>query len=248
MFPSSRLIRRPLVIVAVLVAAAALGPAVLVQPASAHASVSSTEPAANARITALPPRVVIHVIKKQATRAGDPIRVYGPTGERIDSGDPVVTATGDAISIGLKPGTEESGTYTVWYKITSADTHIIEDKFSFSLLEVASAGVGPGSPVSPGGLARNATPTPRAFMDGRLRVIGPPGGTVLAAGLVFIALCALLVMLRRRHRKVEEPVAPQPGFRVLSSGEHRLGSLTASNGSAAVSHSDWASSGPGRQY
>jgi hypothetical protein len=72
---------------------------------------------------------------------------------------------------------------------------------------------------------RNGPQTAIAATSGRLRVVGPPGGSVLAAALVLLALVALLVILvrRRRHRHEPAAIGAQPGFRVLSTGEHRIG-------------------------
>jgi methionine-rich copper-binding protein CopC len=186
--------------------------------------VASTEPHADSRITALPERVVIHVLKKQATRAGDPIQVLDPDGVRIDTGETLISDNGATISVGLRAGTRRSGTYIVSYKITSADTHIIHDRFMFSLTPMSNETVSAAAPnaAAPGnGAVRNDTPAPLAATNSRLRLVGPPGGSYLGVGLVVAALLALAVMLIRRRRHSE--AALEPGFRVVSTGEHRLG-------------------------
>jgi methionine-rich copper-binding protein CopC len=187
-------------------------------PAHAHASVSSTEPRADARVTALPDRIVIHVIKKQATRAGDPIQVYDPDGVRIDSAETLISDGGGTISVGIRPGTRRSGTYNVEYKITSADTHIIHDRFTFSLIPLSNE---PLNSASSGGTVRTNAPSALAATTARLRLVGPPGGSYLGVGLVLAALVALVVMVARRRRHPVDMAAP--GFRVVSTGEHRLG-------------------------
>jgi methionine-rich copper-binding protein CopC len=196
---------------------ASIGLIAAARPADAHASVSSTEPRADSRITALPDRVVIHVLKKQATRAGDPILVFDPDGVRIDAGDPVISDLGATISVGLRAGSRRSGTYNVVYKITSADTHVIYDRFSFSLAPMSNE----TAPAPTGGEVRTDAPSALAATTGRLRVVGPPGGSYLGVGLVFLALVTLLVMAFRRRRHRDD--AGEPGFRVVTTGEHRLG-------------------------
>jgi copper resistance protein C len=218
----SPLTRRPVVVLARLVVLAATLTAIafvaVAEPADAHASVSSTEPRADARLTALPDRVVIHVIKKQATRAGDPIQVYDPNGVRIDTSETLISDGGGTISVGLSPRASRSGTYNVEYKITSADTHIIHDRFTFSLIPVSSE---PLSAASSGGTVRTDAPSALGATTGRLRVVGPPGGSYLGVGLVLAALVALVVMVVRRRRHPVDVAAPS--FRVVSTGEHRLG-------------------------
>jgi methionine-rich copper-binding protein CopC len=221
--------RRPHLVLACLLLAvvAPIGLVASAAPAGAHASVSATEPKADARVTALPKRIVIHVIKKQATRAGDPIQVFDPDGVRIDSGDVVISDGGSVISVGLQSGARRSGIYNVLYQITSADTHIIHDRFSFSLTPLSNE---PAAAAADGAV-RNGPAPALAVTNSRLRVVGPPGGSVLAAAFVLIALIALLVMITRRRRHRHHPEADaHPGFRVLSSGEHRLGPIPGPTG------------------
>lgn len=189
-------------------------------PAHAHAAVSATEPRAGSTVAELPRRLVIHVIKKQATRAGDPIQVFGPDGTRVDTGDIVVSDAGTVISVGLQPGVSAPGTYEVLYQITSADTHIIEDRFSFAVSPPPSAVLGAAEGPRSGGVAsRAATPN-------QLRVIGPPAASVVAGAILLLAFVALALMLRRRHHRLYQPPRSEP-FRVVSSGEHRLGPIPA---------------------
>jgi copper resistance protein C len=188
------------------------------ESASAHAAFISSEPRANARVTALPERVVIHVAKKQATREGDPIQVFDPNGVRIDNGETLVSDGGGTISVGLVAGGRRSGAYNVVYTITSADTHIIQNRFTFSLTPLSNETL---NAASSGGTVRTDPPSALAATPGGLRVVGPPGGSYLGTGLVTAAIITLLVMIVRRRRAPADITAP--GFRVVSTGEHHLG-------------------------
>jgi methionine-rich copper-binding protein CopC len=236
--------RRPVRVLVTLVLAATFAALALVavaSPAGAHAQVSATEPKADSRITALPARVVIHVLKKQATKAGDPIQVYDPDGVRVDNGIVELSDAGATISVGMQTSARRSGTYNVLYIITSADTHIIHDRFSFTLTPMSNEAVVGASPAPGDGAVRSGPQTAIPATNGRLRVVGPPGGSVLAAGLVLLALLTLLVILvrRRRHRRQPAELGGQPGFRVLSTGEHRIGPAPVQQLSTSATAGDW---------
>jgi len=208
--------RRQVLFATVIALTAALGPLTGAPAAHAHAQVSATEPSANSTITEMPRRVFVHVIKKQATRAGDPIRVFGPDGRRVDTGDVVVQDGGTVISVGLRPDATVAGDYFVLYQITSADTHIIEDKFEFTISDGATGfdKVGAALPGSTSGQGTG----PRL-----LRVIGPPAASVAAGVILVLALIALMSMIRRRRRRSVS--VDRPAFRVVSTGEHRFGPI-----------------------
>jgi methionine-rich copper-binding protein CopC len=99
-------------------------------PAGAHARVVGTSPEDHAHLETMPDRVTIRLSSKPPTVEGDPMRVYGPTGERVDDGS-VQLAEGsdgqpDELSVGLVLDDEmPTGEYHVVYRIVSDDTHLI---------------------------------------------------------------------------------------------------------------------------
>jgi copper transport protein len=223
------MLRRSLVLVTLIVFVSTVGQLAGPTPASAHASVAATEPSDGGTIQELPKRVVIRVIKKQATRAGDPIQVFGPDGTRVDTGDAIIGESGSVISVGLQPGAATTGAYNVLYQITSADTHIIQGRFGFTLAAAGAAGSGPDD-----AFIRSGESSARAATPARLRVVGAPAGTVAAGALLILAVAAFVLMVRRRRRhRTNEPL--RPAFRVVSTGEHRLGPIP----SAAPRPSEW---------
>lgn len=103
-------------------------------PARAHARVTGTDPADRSVVDAAPERITVFLAAKPATVEGDPLRVYGPTGERIDDGNVTVSGVGDvvlegdetALSVGLSPeGARSGGDYYVSYRVISADSHLV---------------------------------------------------------------------------------------------------------------------------
>ena len=114
-------------LVAVLVVPAAAAPAGV-----AHAKVTGSSPADGALVDRAPDTVELSVDAKPATIEGDPLRVYGPGGRRLDDGRTVVRDGGRRISIGLDPTVDRpAGRYEIVYRIVSADTHLIAGRLSF---------------------------------------------------------------------------------------------------------------------
>ena len=102
-----------------------LGPAA---PASAHATLVSTSPAANS-VVGQPPAAVVLTFSESVRPVADKVRVLGPNG-RADGGEPR-TEGGDVI-ITLGPNTP-NGTYLVSYRVISADGHPVAGAFTFSI-------------------------------------------------------------------------------------------------------------------
>lgn len=117
-----------------------------VAPAAGHARVVGTDPEDRAQLDVLPHRVTVFLDSKPVTVEGDPLRVYGPTGQRVDAGDVrVVPGATDAdpvaLSVGLSPDAgQRSGDYEVAYRVVSADAHLVPGRFTFSYEAPAEAG------------------------------------------------------------------------------------------------------------
>jgi methionine-rich copper-binding protein CopC len=84
----------------------------------------------------LPPRVSVLLASKPATIEGDPLRVYAPTGERVDGGDvELVEGTGDdpdELSVSLALDDDPApGEYNMVWRVISDDTHLIAGRIMF---------------------------------------------------------------------------------------------------------------------
>lgn len=97
-------------------------------PASsfAHAQLLGTEPANEALIDTRPDEVVITFDESVTTPFGA-VKVYGPSGKRVERGSPSVD--GGVITMALD--SSESGTYAVSWRATSADGHPLRGAFVF---------------------------------------------------------------------------------------------------------------------
>lgn len=125
-----------LLLAGLLAVAALLAPA-----ASAHAVRLSTDPADNAVLSAGPARVSATFNERLETTFAA-MTVVGPDGNIWSSGD--ATVQGAVVEVGLRP-LGPVGTYTVNYRVTSADGHVVSGSWSFRLTVAGTGTPGPGA-------------------------------------------------------------------------------------------------------
>lgn len=146
-------------------------------PVWAHATLEGSDPAPSATLAALPGSVTL-TFDEAVTTLPTSLRVYGPSGNRIDDG---VLAhpggLGDEISVGLTGA--ERGTYLVSWRVISADSHPVSGAFTFSV------GTPTKAPVAP------AVHTDRTVSValGITRWLGYLGAAVLIGGVAFLICC-----------------------------------------------------------
>jgi copper resistance protein C len=127
-----------------LLAAIVLTATLNAQVAFAHAWRMSTEPADNAVLTSGPARVSATFNERlQTTFAA--MTVVGPDGNVWSTGEP--TVQGAVVGIGLRP-LGPAGTYTVNYRVTSADGHVVSGSWSFRLTVPGTGTPGPAAATS----------------------------------------------------------------------------------------------------
>nr|WP_235677097.1 copper resistance CopC family protein [Mycolicibacterium porcinum] len=110
--------------------------------ASAHAARVAAEPAEGAALTTSPARVSA-TFNEALQPAFANMTVVGPDNNLWSEGDPSVA--GAVLSVGVRP-LGPTGTYTVNYRVTSADGHVVSGSWSFDLT-VAGTGT-PGAAAS----------------------------------------------------------------------------------------------------
>lgn len=135
--------------------------------ASAHATRISAEPQDSAVLATGPDRVSATFNERlQTTFAA--MTVVGPDGNVWSTGEP--TVQGAVVSIGLRP-LGPAGTYTINYRVTSADGHVVSGSWSFRL---AVPGTGtPGPPAAAGTDSGGALPVwPFVVVAGALVAAG----------------------------------------------------------------------------
>ena len=126
---------------ALLLAAMAVTATLTASAAFAHAALVSAEPADNAVVTTGPDRVTATFnVRLQTTFAA--MTVVGPDGNLWSAGEP--TVQGAVVGIGLRP-LGPVGTYTVNYRVTSADGHVVSGSWSFRLTVPGTGTPGPAA-------------------------------------------------------------------------------------------------------
>jgi methionine-rich copper-binding protein CopC len=130
-----------------LLAAMTLTATLNAQVAFAHATRVSAEPPDNAVLTIGPDRVSATFNERlQTTFAA--MTVVGPDANVWSTGEP--TVQGAVVGIGLRP-LGPAGTYTVNYRVTSADGHVVSGSWSFRLTVPGTGTPGPAAAASHAG-------------------------------------------------------------------------------------------------
>lgn len=115
---------------------------VLTSPyAAAHTVLTGTEPVADSTLNIGPARVAA-TFNETLQPAFAAMTVVGPDGNLWSQGDTVVN--GATASVGLRP-LGPSGRYTVNYRVTSADGHVVSGSWSFAVTVSSTGAPGPAA-------------------------------------------------------------------------------------------------------
>jgi methionine-rich copper-binding protein CopC len=107
--------------------------------AAAHTVLVSSDPAADATLTA-GPATVSATFNEDLQPSFAAMTVVGPDANLWSAGEPRVS--GAVVSVGLRP-LGPSGRYTVNYRVTSADGHVVSGSWSFTVTTATTAAPGP---------------------------------------------------------------------------------------------------------
>jgi methionine-rich copper-binding protein CopC len=112
--------------------------------ASAHATRVATDPVENTELTASPQKVSA-TFNEALQPQFAAMTVVGPDGNLWSTGDPHVD--GAVVSVGVRP-LGPTGAYTVNYRVTSADGHVVSGSWSFKLTVAGTGTPGPSASAS----------------------------------------------------------------------------------------------------
>ncbi|MEU8877564.1 copper resistance protein CopC [Streptomyces javensis] len=172
--------RRLMAICGTLLAALLCALTVGANSASAHAALTSTDPADGSVVKTAPREVTLN-FSEGVLLSGDSVRVLDPKGKRVDTGKTAhVDGKSSTAAAGLHSGLPD-GTYTVAWKAVSEDSHPVSGAFTFSI----------GAPSKtkakvPTGEASDSTVS-TLYGIGRYAAYG--GFAALVGGCVFAGLC-----------------------------------------------------------
>ncbi|WP_413102137.1 copper resistance CopC/CopD family protein [Streptomyces sp. Inha503] len=172
--------RRLMAICGTLLAALLCALSVGASSASAHAALTSTDPADGSVVKTAPREVTLN-FSEGVLLSGDSVRVLDPKGKRVDTGKTAhVDGKSSTAAAGLHSGLPD-GTYTVAWKAVSEDSHPVSGAFTFSI----------GAPSKtkakvPTGEASDSTVS-TLYGIGRYAAYG--GFAALVGGAVFAGVC-----------------------------------------------------------
>lgn len=152
-------------------ASAALGAA---GAAWAHAALVASDPADAATVQQQPSRVTATFNEPMQPQFAA-MTVVGPDGAQWGDGGPAVDGT--EISVAVKPGSP-AGAYTVNYRATSADGHVVTGSWTYEVLEAAAPLATTAVPET----TTDAAPAGPASSDGLPVWPFVAGVTVIVAG------------------------------------------------------------------
>lgn len=191
-------VNRPLRRLAVVLAGLAFLLAFVVSTASAHASVIGTTPGDGSVLQTRPASVSVVFDQPVETGFGT-LRVFAPDGSRVDVGDAVhPPGRADTVTVRIGPPGADGparGTYTVAWRVVSADSHPVTGGFTFSI------GTPSAVTVRPAVLAPNGSRMV-GVVFGAARWSAYAGFALLVGGGVFVAVCWPGGFWNRRMRRL----------------------------------------------
>lgn len=161
-------------------------------PAFAHAGIVKASPEYDETVSR-PPEEVRITFNESVQAEFDPIKVYGPGGERVDRNDARTDPDDPATMVASLERDLPAGSYRVEWRATSADGHPIDGKYNF-VAKQGAAGAGANSARAdnarsgddPGAAGERSEP-PSGGGFGRIAAYG-----ALGAGVVAVAVVVLL--------------------------------------------------------
>ncbi|MFB9839443.1 copper resistance CopC/CopD family protein, partial [Actinoallomurus acaciae] len=139
-------------------------------PAEAHATLSASSPSDGAVLAALPP-VATLTFDEPVRPVTDDITVLDPDGRSVGG---AVGVAGPKVTVGLR-STAVPGTYTLTWRVISADSHPVGGAISFSL----------GHPSRAAATTAVRTSTAVSVLFTVVRFAGFAGFALLAGGIAF---------------------------------------------------------------
>ncbi|MEU9955460.1 copper resistance protein CopC [Streptomyces sp. NPDC050982] len=231
--------RRAVALVALLGALFLLGGA---GPVSAHSAVRETSPGEGTVLKSAPEQVTM-TFTESVGITDDSLRVLSPENRRVNAGDTEhASGRSDTVRVPLDDGLAD-GTYTVAWRVVSADSHPISGAFTFSIGKpsetTASVSAEPAVNPASGALydiARYAAYAAVALLIGAVTfvlVCRPPSveplrGLVRAGWWVLVASTAALLLIRGPYERgtgpstlldpelIENTLTSRPGWALLA--------------------------------
>lgn len=167
--------------------------------AAAHTSLASSDPGKDANVISSP-TVITLTFTEDINAAFANVAVTSADGRSWASGDPQVE--GPRVTAGVRPDLPATGTYTVGYRVVSADGHPVSGSYTFTI-------AGDPDKTSPAPTGAEVAPSTAAAPPQSASPTGPDTKTsILTAGAIGLALGGAIAFWQsRRHRRKYEAAA-----------------------------------------
>jgi len=157
----------------------------LATPASAHATLESTQPANGTALPKSPGSVILH-FDQQVSVSPTSIEVFNSSAKRIDSGD-TRHVPNDSHSVETAiPASLPAGGYVVTWRVVSADSHPVNGAFTFFI--GAATGGGAISSEASRLLSQSSGSRTVGVVYGVMRFLAFVAVAVFLGGMVFVTL------------------------------------------------------------
>jgi len=202
---AARVARRALAPVLAVLVLTALG----ASPASAHNVLRSTDPADGSTVATAPAQVTL-TFDQPAVAIGTEIAVQAPDGRIVSTGEPVLVDSTVSQAI---TGELPAGTYTVQWRVTSADGHPLSGELAFTATDATAIGVEPAPVETAEPAAEEPSPEVTTFTETEEPAAADTSAaepdddglsTAQAVGIVALVMAVgagALVALRLRQRR-----------------------------------------------
>ncbi|MFD4322776.1 copper resistance protein CopC [Streptomyces sp. NPDC058548] len=182
-------------------------------PAAAHTDLVSSSPARGASLD-LPPTTIRLTFSDEMTERYAKVALTAPDGSAVgDAGGAGIDVSGKTATLPVRPGLK-SGTYTVGYRVVSADGHPVAGSFAFTVKRpsptptpttptpssppTSSSIPTPSSPPTPSSTPA-ASSTPHVSREASPSGF-PAGAALLVLGAAVVVSAGAVVAWRRRSR------------------------------------------------
>lgn len=164
-----------------------------VTPASAHAVFTSSDPREGVVLKAAPRQITV-TFDEAVALVENSVRVLDPDNRPATAGDPEhADGRGNTARVRLAGGLGQ-GTYTVSWRVVSADSHAVTGAFTFS--------VGKRSSIRPAAAAQPAVPGATSALNETARYVAYAGLALLIGIAVFVLACWPTATARRAVRRL----------------------------------------------
>ncbi|MGC5054417.1 copper resistance CopC family protein [Micromonospora sp. DT48] len=172
-------------------------------PAAAHNTLKSATPPKNAQLTSLPKEITLEFMQ-ELNPAYTTITLSDAAQQKVSTSEPAVTGTKGTITIDQ---VLTNGTYTVAYRVVSADGHPVQGSYQFTVADPTASPDAAASATTAPTAAPSTTPSSSTAASSAVAARDTddgPGAPLLIGGAILAAMiiaAGTVVVARRRSTR-----------------------------------------------